>query len=66
MLYRQSLQQFIDRWRYNANRGIYLLIPVNKLTNVLCVAPQAQARIKVLEKLPVLEPPEVEDTESFR
>ncbi|CAG7847924.1 Uncharacterized ABC transporter ATP-binding protein C29A3.09c [Serendipita indica DSM 11827] len=49
MLYRQSLQQFIDRWRYNANR-----------------AAQAQARIKILEKLPDLEPPEAEDTESFK
>lgn len=49
MLYRQSLQQFIDRWRYNANR-----------------AAQAQARIKILEKLPDLEPPETEDTESFK
>ncbi|KAG8866042.1 hypothetical protein FRC20_009146 [Serendipita sp. 405] len=49
MLYRQGLQQFIDRWRYNANR-----------------AAQAQARIKILEKLPELEPPETEDTESFK
>jgi ATP-binding cassette subfamily F protein 3 len=31
MLYRQGLQQFIDRWRYNANRGIHLDIefPLN-------------------------------------
>lgn len=37
--YRQHLQAFIDRWRYNANR-----------------APQAQSRIKILEKLPDLKP----------
>ncbi|EIW66575.1 hypothetical protein TREMEDRAFT_70139 [Tremella mesenterica DSM 1558] len=47
--YRQHLQAYIDRWRYNANR-----------------APQAQARIKILEKLPELEPPEQEDSESFK
>ncbi|CAG8535398.1 9475_t:CDS:2 [Acaulospora colombiana] len=39
--YRKHLQDFIDRWRYNAKRG-----------------PQAQSKIKLLEKLPVLEPPE--------
>jgi ATPase subunit of ABC transporter with duplicated ATPase domains len=25
MEYRKHLQAFIDRWRYNANRGMYLL-----------------------------------------
>ncbi|ORX33245.1 P-loop containing nucleoside triphosphate hydrolase protein [Kockovaella imperatae] len=49
MQYRQHLQAYIDRWRYNANR-----------------APQAQSRIKILEKLPVLEPPEEDDSESFK
>lgn len=39
MLYRSTLQAFIDRWRYNANR-----------------APQAQSRLKILEKLPELRP----------
>lgn len=29
-------------------------------------AAQAQARIKILEKLPDLEPPEAEDKESFK
>lgn len=38
--FRAHLQDFIDRWRFNAKR-----------------AAQAQAKIKVLEKLPVLEPP---------
>lgn len=48
--YRQHLQAYIDRWRYNANR-----------------APQAQSRIKILEKLPELEPPEEEDSaEKFK
>ena len=41
--YRQHLQAFIDRWRYNANR-----------------APQAQSRLKILEKLPDLKPVVVE------
>lgn len=39
--YRQHLQDFIDKWRYNAKR-----------------APQAQSKIKILDKLPKLEPPE--------
>jgi len=47
--YRQHLQAFIDRWRYNANR-----------------AAQAQSKIKILEKLPEIEPPEEEDSESFK
>ncbi len=29
-------------------------------------APQAQSKIKVLEKLPVLEPPEEDDSETFK
>ncbi|CAG8611873.1 7910_t:CDS:2, partial [Paraglomus occultum] len=49
MQYRQHLQDFIDRWRYNAKRG-----------------PQAQSKIKLLEKLPVIEPPEVESSVTFR
>ncbi|BEI85284.1 hypothetical protein CcaverHIS002_0506850 [Cutaneotrichosporon cavernicola] len=50
LAYRQHLQAYIDRWRYNANR-----------------APQAQSRIKILEKLPELEPPEEEDqSEKFK
>lgn len=64
MLYRQSLQQFIDRWRYNANRGRTFLLCYCTLWPV--IAAQAQARIKILEKLPDLEPPEEEDTESFK
>ncbi|WRT63872.1 uncharacterized protein IL334_000798 [Kwoniella shivajii] len=49
LAYRQHLQAYIDRWRYNANR-----------------AAQAQSKIKILEKLPELEPPEVDDSESFK
>ncbi|RHZ54525.1 hypothetical protein Glove_426g70 [Diversispora epigaea] len=49
MQYRKHLQDFIDRWRYNAKR-----------------APQAQSKIKILEKLPVLEPPEVENSVTFK
>ncbi|CEG65883.1 Putative ATP-binding cassette, subfamily F, member 3 [Rhizopus microsporus] len=47
--YRKHLQDFIDRWRYNAKR-----------------APQAQSKIKILEKLPVLEPPEDEKIVTFQ
>ncbi|CAH1758416.1 7783_t:CDS:10 [Entrophospora sp. SA101] len=49
MQQRQHLQDFIDRWRYNAKRG-----------------PQAQSKLKILEKLPVLDPPEVETNVTFR
>ncbi|WWC66737.1 uncharacterized protein I206_100642 [Kwoniella pini CBS 10737] len=49
LTYRQHLQAYIDRWRYNANR-----------------AAQAQSKIKILEKLPELEPPEQDDSESFK
>ncbi|KAJ1963787.1 ATP-binding cassette, regulator of translational elongation [Dipsacomyces acuminosporus] len=48
MQYRQHLQDFIDRWRYNANR-----------------AAQAQMKIKILEKLPVLEKPEDDKVVTF-
>ncbi|GAA5909776.1 hypothetical protein JCM5296_002308 [Sporobolomyces johnsonii] len=47
--YRQHLQAFIDRWRYNANR-----------------AAQAQMKIKILEKLPELTPPEEDDVVTFK
>ncbi|KAI7904787.1 P-loop containing nucleoside triphosphate hydrolase protein [Cokeromyces recurvatus] len=47
--YRKHLQDFIDRWRYNAKR-----------------APQAQSKIKILEKLPALEPPEDEKIVTFQ
>ncbi|KAK4688400.1 ATP-binding cassette, subfamily F, member 3, partial [Tremellales sp. Uapishka_1] len=49
LAYRQHLQAYIDRWRYNANR-----------------APQAQSKIKILEKLPDLQPPEEDDSETFK
>lgn len=49
MQYRQHLQEFIDRWRYNAKR-----------------AAQAQSKIKILEKLPVLEAPEEEKETTFK
>jgi ATP-binding cassette, subfamily F, member 3 len=67
MIYRQGLQAFIDRWRYNANRGTQANAISKEIVDlVVMLAPQAQARIKVLEKLPVLEPPEQDDTESFK
>ncbi len=75
LTYRQHLQAFIDRWRYNANRGMctmlqstarvmvrrLILAPTRKFT-----AAQAQSKIKILEKLPELEPPEAEDSETFK
>ncbi|OMH81583.1 putative ABC transporter ATP-binding protein [Zancudomyces culisetae] len=45
---RAHLQDYIDRWRYNAKR-----------------ASQAQSKLKVLEKLPELEPPELEKVVTF-
>ncbi|KAL0074831.1 P-loop containing nucleoside triphosphate hydrolase protein [Phycomyces blakesleeanus] len=47
--YRKHLQDFIDRWRYNAKR-----------------APQAQSKLKILEKLPQLEEPESEKIVTFQ
>ncbi|GAA6030513.1 hypothetical protein JCM8097_006182 [Rhodosporidiobolus ruineniae] len=47
--YRQHLQAFIDKWRYNAAR-----------------AAQAQMKIKILEKLPELTPPEEDDVVTFK
>jgi len=49
LMYRASLQAFVDRWRYNANR-----------------APQAQSRLKILEKLPELRPVVAEAPVIFR
>lgn len=46
MQYRNHLQAFIDRWRYNAKR-----------------APQAQSKLKLLEKLPALNPVEEDGLE---
>ncbi|KAI9090078.1 P-loop containing nucleoside triphosphate hydrolase protein [Phlyctochytrium arcticum] len=48
LAYRQHLQAFIDRWRYNAKR-----------------AAQAQSKIKLLEKLPPLDPPPKDDMEGI-
>ncbi|KAJ2902751.1 ATP-binding cassette, regulator of translational elongation, partial [Coemansia aciculifera] len=48
MQQRAHLQDFIDRWRYNANR-----------------AAQAQMKIKILEKMPVLEKPEDDKIVTF-
>lgn len=49
MAYRKHLQEFIDKFRYNAAKSS-----------------EAQSRIKKLEKLPVLEPPEEEKTINFK
>lgn len=49
LAYRQSLQVFIDRWRYQASR-----------------AALAQSKIKVLEKLPIIQPWPVDPPVSFQ
>lgn len=49
MQYREHLQTFIDKFRYNAAKSS-----------------EAQSRIKKLEKLPILEPPEDEKTVTFK
>ncbi|VEU21264.1 DEKNAAC102199 [Brettanomyces naardenensis] len=49
MAYREHLQAFIDKFRYNAAKSR-----------------EAQSRIKKLEKLPVLSPPEAERQYTFR
>lgn len=49
MAYRKHLQEFIDKFRYNAAKSS-----------------EAQLRIKKLEKLPILEPPEDEKTVTFK
>ncbi|CAJ2505377.1 Uu.00g127710.m01.CDS01 [Anthostomella pinea] len=46
---RAHLQQFIDKFRYNAGK-----------------AAEAQSRIKKLERMPILEPPEAEYSVKFR
>ncbi|CCF57445.1 hypothetical protein KAFR_0C04540 [Kazachstania africana CBS 2517] len=48
MAYRKHLQEFIDKYRYNAAKS-----------------QEAQSRIKKLEKLPVLEPPEEDKSVTF-
>ncbi|KAK7686773.1 ATP-binding cassette, regulator of translational elongation [Cerrena zonata] len=49
MAYRNHLQQFIDKFRYNAAKSS-----------------EAQSRIKKLEKLPILEPPEDDRAVTFK
>ena len=49
MAYRQHLQAFIDKFRYNAAKSS-----------------EAQSRIKKLEKLPILEPPEDDKVVTFK
>ncbi|CCE91821.1 putative AAA family ATPase GCN20 TDEL_0D02370 [Torulaspora delbrueckii] len=49
MAYRKHMQEFIDKYRYNAAKS-----------------QEAQSRIKKLEKLPILEPPEQEKSISFK
>ena len=71
MEYRKHLQAFIDRWRYNANRGVSFSSCVMRfrfgvLKAIVFAAAQAQSKIKILEKLPELEPPEADEKETFR
>lgn len=57
MDYRKHLQAFIDRWRYNANRGKHRPtrhISISVLIIIHNSAAQAQSRIKILEKASIL------------
>ena len=51
MEYRKHLQAFIDRWRYNANRGIPFHIILIFEISLFSIAAQAQMKIKILEKV---------------
>jgi len=51
MEYRKHLQAFIDRWRYNANRGILFHIILICEISLFSIAAQAQMKIKILEKV---------------
>jgi ATPase subunit of ABC transporter with duplicated ATPase domains len=54
MEYRKNLQAFIDRWRYNANRGRLFHVKSFMVDLRLVTASQAQMRIKQLEKVTVI------------
>lgn len=70
LAYRAHLQAFIDRWQCKLFSSPFSGPPHN--TDLWCVidnanrAPQAQSRMKVLEKLPELEPPEEDDVVKFK
>jgi ATP-binding cassette, subfamily F, member 3 len=51
MEYRKNLQAFIDRWRYNANRGRFFHVKSFTFDSRSVIASQAQMRIKQLEKV---------------
>jgi len=51
MDYRKHLQAFIDRWRYNANRGKILRLCSEDRCLMIISAAQAQMKIKILEKV---------------
>jgi ATPase subunit of ABC transporter with duplicated ATPase domains len=52
MEYRKHLQAFIDRWRYNANRGSSISVSnVDSVSSIFTSAAQAQSKIKILEKV---------------
>jgi ATP-binding cassette subfamily F protein 3 len=70
--YRQHLQAFIDRWRctFFLSSCFLLLLqpsahPASFADNANRAA-QAQSKIKILEKLPELEPPEEDDIVTFK
>lgn len=53
MEYRSHLQAFIDRWRYNANRGrTFCSLMASAIFDlIITTAAQAQMKIKILEKV---------------
>ncbi|CAK5264977.1 unnamed protein product [Mycena citricolor] len=69
MEYRRHLQAFIDRWRYNANRAAQAQSKIKILEKVRClpvVVANAGNIIVKSQQLPELEPPEEDETESFK
>ena len=66
MEYRKHLQAFIDRWRYNANRAAQAQMKIKILEKVhFRLLAGLNVRL-TLSQLPDLQPPEAEETETFK
>ena len=65
VVYRKSLQAFIDRWRYNANRAAQAQSKIKILEKVGLRFPLFYIYHSTVQ-LPELTPPVAEETESFR
>ncbi|CEQ40796.1 SPOSA6832_02450 [Sporobolomyces salmonicolor] len=64
--YRQHLQAFIDRWRCMSHSLVPRPSSPRSSTHNANRAAQAQMKIKILEKLPELTPPEEDDVVTFK